>query len=121
MRHGHLPTNRQMSRRECDDSEEAALCPVCREEETQWHALGRCRHPASCETRRLGAERIDIIIQEVPEAHGMRECMNGARLEPAIGRTPSGAERPQWAGAVPRTGDARRAVKLGFPTQRSVA
>ena len=67
IRHGYLPTNRQMSRRERDDSEEAALCPVCRKEEAQWNALGRCKHPASCDARRRGAEHIDTIIQEGPD------------------------------------------------------
>ena len=63
-----------------------------------------------------------------PRSRGLRLCdarRSGARPEPAISRTPSETERPQRAGAVPGASEARRAVnfgvKLGLPTQRSVA
>ena len=75
MMHGLLPTARQMARRECADSEEAALCTLCRVEETQWHVIGQCKHPKCKAARTEQMRHLDAVIQKAPTKHRMREVL----------------------------------------------
>ena len=146
MIHGWLPTRSALAKREYPGTT-GERCPHCKVKETTWHALGQCKHPASCQARDKSRAALDICIEEGAPDDNAKDwlrwiywtrhgtwCREGAPHPPG-GAGPERGERDAdavlaanvsdlggqqiWAGVIPSGLHGRLVVKGGMSEDKA--